>query len=474
MKTLLKPLALLLLLALGTQAVAQNKGYKITLKIDKLPQGWVKMGYYYGALAYLIDSQRVEKTKLAYTFSGKSKLTKGFYFFALPESPPLDFIADTNQNFVVETEFSHLKDSVFAENSTENEQYYEYLRYFSPRENEIQGYNAQISAMQSMNNKEMATMLENQKQIIVTEINTYIRAYIKLYPENLQTKVLVAGKNVVVPDSIPKTVNKKANYAYYRHIIEHFWDSYDFKDPRLVRTKVFDKKLTTYFEQVVPKNPDSSIAHLDKLLLRAKNTDETTYQAMVIWIANHFDKIDVMGFDAIYIYIAEKYLTPKAAPWLNLADRTRTDYKVGLYKNTLLGNETPPIALVDTLNKPIYLKDIEADYTFLMFYSPKCSHCIEEMPKFYELFQKYEAKNVKAIAISIDKDEKIKKEWRSFIRKNGWNWVNATPADTETKFQETFAAYNLPVVYLLDSNKKILMKRLSAAQFDKHLDQIIR
>ena len=73
-----------------------------------------------------------------------------------------------------------------------------------------------------------------------------------------------------------------------------------------MRTKVFDKKLTTYFEQIVPKNPDSSIAHLDKLLLRAKNADETTYQAMVIWIANHFDKRDVMGFDAIYIYIAEK------------------------------------------------------------------------------------------------------------------------------------------------------------------------
>jgi thiol-disulfide isomerase/thioredoxin len=93
------------------------------------------------------------------------------------------------------------------------------------------------------------------------------------------------------------------------------------------------------------------------------------------------------------------------------------------------------------------------------------------MPKFYELYQKYKDKNVAMVAINIDKDDR--KDWGKFVQSQGWTWYNATPADTEKQFQETFAAYNLPVSYMLNADKKIVMKRLQPDQFDKHLAKMI-
>ena len=451
--------------------------YAITFNIKNMPSGYAKFGYYYMGKTYVIDSQKVNPKQLKMTFKGDKKLLQGMYFFALPNGELMDLVVEQSANFEIRSVANFLKDSCYAENSIENENFFEYQRYLAAQERKLDEYKV-LSEINKSNPNELQTQtLETKKRQTIAQINTFIRAYVTLYPERLFTKIILTGKATIVPDSIPPYfgANKQPNYAYYEFAKNHFWDNYDFNDERLLRSKATAKKLTSYLEQIVFKNPDTIKVAIDKLIEKANAQNEKVAQAMLNWLISYYDQIDVMGFDGIFIHIVEKYF-PKnqTQTWIDQATKQRIYYKVDFYKPTLLGNKAPKIDLLDTLQQTVSLDTINSPLTMLIFYSPMCQHCKEQMPEFYKLYQNFQNKGLKIIAINIEKEKAEQEYWRQTIKTNNWQWINTTPNPNDPAFQDTYAAYNLPVSYLLNQNKQIIMKRLSPKQYDKHIAEILK
>jgi thiol-disulfide isomerase/thioredoxin len=128
----------------------------------------------------------------------------------------------------------------------------------------------------------------------------------------------------------------------------------------------------------------------------------------------------------------------------------------------------------------------------LLFWDPDCGHCKKEIPKLLKLYHDFKDMGVDieffAYGTNLENED-----WIKFIAENKLDWTNLSdfPAANENpraylyekkvtdlkslNFRKTYDIFSTPQVYLLDSEKKIIGKRLDALTLGKmveHLENI--
>ncbi len=125
------------------------------------------------------------------------------------------------------------------------------------------------------------------------------------------------------------------------------------------------------------------------------------------------------------------------------------------------------------------LYQIKADNTVLWFWEPDCSHCQHETPIMIDFYNKFNkltdyGTNMKNLVVysvylprAIDDWQKFTssfEHWFEFVKKhNMGDWLNVWDPYGETEYRTKYNVYSTPTVYLLDSNKKIIAKRIGVA-----------
>jgi peroxiredoxin len=113
------------------------------------------------------------------------------------------------------------------------------------------------------------------------------------------------------------------------------------------------------------------------------------------------------------------------------------------------------------------LSDTKAKYTFLMFYDPDCSHCketIHQLRDTPQLVQLFDQLQVQVLAIDPWGD---RAKWKAYQTELSDKWINGFDSDSKIL---SFNLYDLkasPTIYLLDENKKVLLK-------DTYLEPVIQ
>jgi peroxiredoxin len=88
----------------------------------------------------------------------------------------------------------------------------------------------------------------------------------------------------------------------------------------------------------------------------------------------------------------------------------------------------------------------------------------------YSQYPELKAKNVEVLAICTSTDAK---RWHEFIIKNDLNWINLADLPSKTHFKYYYDIRSTPTVYILDKDKKILLKKIAAEDVSKIIDQLI-
>ena len=162
---------------------------------------------------------------------------------------------------------------------------------------------------------------------------------------NFLSVFLLALQEIIVPDP-PKDENgnitdSQFQYRYYK---EHYLDNFDISDVRLLRTPVYQNKIMHYINKVVVQVPDSLIVAVD-MLIEASRSDEQLFRFMLITLFNHFAQSPIMGMDAVYVHIAEKYYVPEA-DWSDEDFLSKLQERVDKLKPTLIGQIARDFQLV--------------------------------------------------------------------------------------------------------------------------------
>ena len=88
------------------------------------------------------------------------------------------------------------------------------------------------------------------------------------------------------------------------------------------------------------------------------------------------------------------------------------------------------------------------------------------------MYDKYKDDDLKVFAVGNDFEND---KWIEFIKKNQLNFINGSDGGEFTSnFRHLYDVYSTPQTYLLDEDKKIIVKKIEVEELDKLLGELIR
>lgn len=447
----------------------QVDGYTIKITAKGLKEGSTcLLANYYGDKQYIKDSAIVN-AKGEVVFKGKEKYPEGIYLFVPPNKKYFDFVMDAEQNFSLETDTADYIKYMKVKGSTENKFFYDYQTFMAAKQKQIEPLRELYKAT-AKTNKDSTKLLIDKMSAIDKEVKDYKLNFIKDNPTTFVAKLFRAMEEIDVPEAPMLANGKKDTTFAYRYYKAHFFDNIDFSDDRLLRTPIFHTKIKQYMDKLTAQIPDSINVAVDYLAAKAKANQEV-FKYIVYWLTYNYESSNIMGMDAVFVHMVEKYYVTKQAFWVDSTQLYKITNRAFILKPLLLGKKAPAINMMDTTGKYVSLYDVKANYTVLIFWDHGCGHCKKEVPKLAELYKKLKEKGVQVYAIETeDKPE----DWKKFIREYNLNWINVHEPDQYRRAvtKKIYDIYSTPVVYLLDENKIIKAKRIDTEQLGNFIDAL--
>lgn len=478
---------LLCLTALSLYSAGQ--GYEIKIKINGLVDKQVILGHYLSKTMYPDDTVKLDRNGSG-VFKSNKKLPGGMYLIYLPSSRYFDLVIGEDQTFSIETDTTDFLSTLTIKGSEENRIFLDFQQYMVSLRKQADSLTLLIKSQGDPGLKEQLT--GKLKKINEDRINR-IKSTKKEHPELFISDFLVATLDVVVPET-PKDENgivKDSTWQYY-YYRKHYFDNFNISDPRLLRTPLYEDKIMTFLNKIVPQVPDSLIPEVDYLIGKSR-ADSALFRYMLITLFNYYGKSNIMGMDAVQVHIADKYYI-RESWWsdekflTDLKDRTEKarPLLIGAVAPDAELMSVPPAhfksALTDTalrqfphVGTKLNLRQIEAKYLVLIFWEADCGHCKIAVPELYKIFEKsLQGLGVKVLAISTLFGEDGKAKWVDFVNEHGlYGWINAwNPYSYDFKLK--YDVLTTPQIYILDENKKIIAKKISAEQVEEIITTLMK
>ncbi|HET6989690.1 MAG TPA: DUF5106 domain-containing protein, partial [Bacteroidia bacterium] len=399
----------------------------------------------------------------------------GIYLVVLPNKKYFEIILTDQQQFSAETDTADFVKNMKITGNKENQYFYEYLNYLSAQQSKVEPIQ---NLLKTTKNKDSIAMLQKKAAAVDSVVKQYKRDYYqKVHPETFMAKVLSAMDE---PDNIPYsqcpklpngTIDSSYNYWHFRN---HYWDGMDFTDDRLIRTPVYSGKMKFYLDKLSNQDPDSLMVACDWLIEKARPSKEL-FKYTVYYCTYNYESSKIMGYDAIFVHLVDKYYKTNQAVWLSAEQKTKIINRADQLSYSLIGKTAVNITLPDSSNHIQSLQSVKAKYTVVIFWDPTCSHCKKEVP----ILEAY-GDSLNKVGISFKVYAVVSEldsvAWKNYIKEHKLNWVNVcakNPKDLAT-YKFYYDVYSTPTIYLLDEKKTIIGKRLDADGLKSFLDHIIK
>ncbi|HET6989689.1 MAG TPA: DUF4369 domain-containing protein, partial [Bacteroidia bacterium] len=353
----------------GAKKTAKPQPLDLKVHIKGMTKGECLLGFHYGDKNSIIDTAKVDATGWM-EFKDTAAEPGGIYFVLLPSKKYFELILTDGQKFSVETDTTDFIRNTKITGNKENQYFYEYLNYLSDQQKLMEPIQNQLKAAK---NKDTIAMLQKKSAAIDSTVKAYKRAYYKTkHPETFMAEVLAAMDE---PDQIPYskcpkkadgTIDSTYNYWNFRN---HYWDGMNFNDERLVRTPVYANKMKFYLEKLTPPHPDSIMKNVDWLIEKTRPAKDL-FKYTVSTATVTYETSKVMGYDAIFVHLVDKYYKTNQVWWVGDEQMTKIINRSNQLAYTLLGKTAVNLMLTDTSGKMQMLQAIQADYTVLVFWEP--------------------------------------------------------------------------------------------------------
>jgi thiol-disulfide isomerase/thioredoxin len=224
---------------------------------------------------------------------------------------------------------------------------------------------------------------------------------------------------------------------------------------------VYHNKMKFYMEKLTAPHPDSIIKSADWLIEKTRPSKEL-FKYTLSSLTVQYETSKVMGYDAIFVHLVDKYYKTNQATWVSEEQTTKIINRSNQVSYGLLGKTAVNMMMKDTAGRMQILHGVQAKYTVIIFWEPTCSHCKKEIPMLKTYYDSLKAAGVsiEVYAIRSDMDSV---NWKAFIKENKLTWINVAARDAQelATAKYYYDVYKTPTLYMIDEKKVI---------FGKHLD----
>ncbi len=457
---------------LGLSSIAQNnaKGFELTVKIKNYPKGEkLSLGRYYADKQYFLDSGVYDQKRDVYVFKKDTRLEGGMHMLISYKNEPAEIIIDQDQHFSIETDNEpRFCAEMTFKNSPENQVYSDYNKKIEPFFKEFSEVRSKLDS--SNVGTPEGDELTKKGQAAWDNITKAQEEFMETYPKHLMTAVFKAQKDVVVPDAPEELSDVDKAQWRYNYWKDHYFDNIDLAtDDRLLRTPIYHNKLETYIEKVLSPHPDSIKFALSRLIEKTRGNKEL-FRYTVITCLNKYLNSQIIGYDAIWVYLAKKYYLSGDAEWASKSYIETLTNQVKRYEPLLIGNVPAEFYCPDTNIGTDKRRDISVfsprtRYTVVIFWEPNCGHCKKFMPLLRDFYNE-KGKELDFEVFSVCRDGDITR-WKNYIYSNNMTkWINVNGKESNVKYDDLWDVTSTPTVYVLDSQKRIVTKKVEADQLE--------
>ena len=258
---------------------------------------------------------------------------------------------------------------------------------------------------------------------------------------------------VFLPAIAPVAMSPEEQREY---LCLHYWDRFDFADSLFVREADTAQMIEAYARWIAlisdrPADP----APMDSLMRRASvSRPMLDYFTMLAEAVVH-DPNSPLRNDEFYIPVMQAVL---ASPYYDEYERIGPAYDLNMASQNRLGRQANDFRYTLASGATGTLYGVKAEYVLLFINNPGCPMCKqlrEQIVGSPMLTEMIERGRLKVIALYPDEDLT---EWRNYRDHIPAKWINGYDDGCVVREQGIYDLTAIPSLYLLDRDKRVLVK----------------
>ncbi len=469
MKNTMQRLFVVLFLAVAPFVLCAAEGYKIRVKLDNYKSDTLLLGYYYGDKQYLKDTA-IRAADNWFVFDGDKELECGVWLLVLkPDNMFVQMmIGPGSQKFSVTLDAKEPVTTFKTKDSPDNAAFYEYLGWLDKQRKEADGLRNSLSDQSKPADSARVT---KRLEEIDKEVKALQSKTVEKNPGTMTSKIVKSAIDVKIPDFPGDEKEQQLKkYLWYK---AHYFDNLELTDPCMLRSPVLHQRMVYFVDKMTVQHPDSIILAVDYLLQKTAPAEET-YKYYLIHFLNFYAKSNIVGMDAVYVHIADKYYCAGKATWAKKEDLDKICDNAARLRPILIGKVAPNIALEKRDGTKFSLYDVKTDYTVLWFWAWDCGHCKKNAPDMKAFSTKWKDKGVTVLGLCTALSDKLPECWKAIDEREFTDFVNCVDPYMRSNYKTLYDVRSTPQMFILDKNHEILMKRVGAEQLEEVMGEIIQ
>lgn len=456
---ILKLFILVFVLGIPSVISAQNiynADYSFT--IEGLAAGEnMRLAYYLGDKQY-IKQEVTSKEGGVVTFQMDTVHT-GLYMLVFPDNNYFEFVAK-EPKVVMKTKKDDIIGGMQVVTSEENKKLFEYLKHNNQTQIDLQNLET---------NTGLDDVQKGAKQIeIKQKAQEKQKELIAKYPESFVAQ-LIGASIEYEPKETPQGLSDEEIGAFrFYDYRKHYFDNIDFSKSDLLYSPVYHPKVMAYLDRLTVQTPDSLITSADYILNKASINDEF-FKYTLITLLNKFAKSKVICQDEVYLHLIDTYYLKGKAVWMDEEGLSKLRTSADKLRNNLCGKLAVNFELLDVNGGSQSLYAQSADWTILAFMQTDCIPCEKTLEELSKMDQSI-MPSFKVVTVFKEGDKAV---WKGVLMgKTKPNWVNLMNVNSALNDERDYNVQSFPTLYLLDKDKRIVLKRISASQIVEYLSNV--
>ncbi|MDL2221206.1 DUF5106 domain-containing protein [Parabacteroides sp. OttesenSCG-928-N08] len=271
--------------------------------------------------------------------------------------------------------------------------------------------------------------------------------------------------------SIPMMVTEPAERAEF--VAKHFWDKFDFTDTMYIHLdEVTGQAFANYLGMLQMNDRQEVItASITDMLKRAAVEPKMFHYFTEMYEKYLYDPNSPFRNEEWYIPVLETML---ASPLLDETAKIRPADRLKMAMKNRVGEQALDFSYTLYNGNTGRLYDVKADFVILFFNNPDCPACKEiiEMLNASPLIREMLAKgSLKILAVYPDEDIEAWKRYQESMPKN---WINGYDGQLAMREEELYDLRAIPCLYLLDREKRVLIKDGEYRQVADYLVKFVK
>ena len=242
---------------------------------------------------------------------------------------------------------------------------------------------------------------------------------------------------------------------YTNNLRKHYFDYLDFNNSALQSSSILQEKMLNYVFGMISNRDDETTNYKKNIDVVYTKMKVASNEVKRVLLFDLWQQMVDLGLEPVANHIAETYLMDIAVA-LNDQELLHT---LILYKDLSIGRQAPDFDIeLKVKDKYITkkLSELEGYKNYVVvFWSSKCSHCLDEIPQLNTFIKTLEKGSVKVVAVGLEDEiynwKHLTYDFPDFIHVYGeGKWDN--------EIGDAYGVTSTPTYFILDKDKKIVEK----------------